>query len=114
MKTIIIAAVLISLIPTVALAQRDHDRGDHRYQHQEYRKEYRNHRSNRINGWHVLAGAMIGGIVINEINKNNTIIESQPIMPMRRVLLCSDTIAYDYFGRAVIRKECRYDWVPLN
>ena len=103
-KLILIAALLI---PTIALA--DHDEWRHRQEH-----EYRG----GGDGWKWLGGAIIGGIIINQIDRDRYAPPPQYVQyppPMRRVLFCEDIPLFDVYGNVVrYQRQCHYELVPIQ
>jgi hypothetical protein len=107
MKKIILAAVIACMIPTMALADRDdHHRGGER-------REHREGRGGGFNPWPFVAGAIVGGIIVNESNRDDRYVERNPPR-QRRVLLCEDYVTYDIYNRPLVQRRCRYEWVSVD
>lgn len=80
MKKVILAVALACMLPAVAMA----DRGNH----------HREHRGGGFNPWPFVAGAVIGGIIVHEADRDR---ERQP-PPRRYITVCENIMLYDARG----------------
>ena len=88
MKKLLITLIACT-VPMTAMADRD------RFEHREHH--------GGVNPWPFVAGAVIGGIIVNEVNRDR---EYRP--PMRYVTICEDLALYDSYGRYVrTERQCR-------
>ena len=103
MKKIIVGLVVASMLTSsIALA---HDR--------EWREPpRREHRGGGVNPWPFIAGAVVGGIIVNEVISDR---EEYRRPPMRYVNVCENIELYDQYGRYVrTERRCRRELVPVE
>lgn len=103
MKKILVATILALSIPGLAFADRgEHHREPPRYEH---------HRGG-VNPWPFIAGAVVGGIIVNEVSRDR-VEEYRP--PMRYITVCENIELYDVNGYYVkTERQCRRELVPVN
>jgi hypothetical protein len=115
MKTIIVlAAALITAIPTIASA-------DGRRGHPPDRYSDRYDRGSRTNPWPFIAGAIVGGIIIHEVaeaNQPRVVTSDAPVLVngvwMQRTYSCVQEIVTNYRGDQSIVNRCNYVYVPVQ
>lgn len=94
MKKLFSILILAICLPAVAL-------GDGRH-HERHRDE------GGRNPWPFIAGAVLGGVIVNEYSRGNRYEEPRPA---RRIQLCEDFISYDVYNRPIVERRCHYEWV---
>lgn len=118
MKKFIVTSIMALAIPGIALAE-------HPYLdvHSGYVRPYnppapvrpvRDSRSEGSNPWPFIAGAIIGGIVVNEINRDRDDREYRPYPPRQRyITVCENIPLYDVYGYYVrTERRCHQELVP--
>lgn len=100
MKKIIVGLVVASMLAS-SIAE-GHDRG--------WREPpRREHNGGGVNPWPFIAGAVVGGIIVNEVVRDRE--EYRP--PQRYVTVCEDIMLYDSSGRYIkTERHCRQELVP--
>lgn len=99
MKKIIVGLVVASMLATSIADAHDRDwREPPRREH---------HGGGGVNPWPFIAGAVVGGIIVNEV------VREQPRPPQRYVTVCEDIMLYDSSGRYIkTERHCRQELVP--
>lgn len=80
-----------------------------------YNYDYRRDRPKKHNddiAWAV-GGMIVGAIIMDQINKNKEPKYSQPLPPpqKRKVVTCSDEVAYDQAGNPYVKRQCYESWM---
>jgi len=102
MKKVIVGLVVASLFSSNVFA-------DHRYEppmrYDGYRDYGYGHRGGGVNPWPFIAGAVVGGIIVNEANR------SRDVAP-RYITVCRDIALFDSSGNFVkTDRICRQEYV---
>ena len=111
---IAIVASAITLVPSVSMADGGrHWRAPERFEREE-------HRGRGFNPWPFVAGAVVGGIIVNEYNKPRVITSKQPEPPvlvngvwMQRTYQCTQTIVADRYGNENVVNTCNWIYIPV-
>lgn len=120
MKKFILGTVIALSILVAPPVMADHD--DYRHG-----GDY-GHRGGGGDGWKWLGGAIIGGMIVDQIDRNRYApppIYVQPPYgaypppyaappPMRRVMRCANFVVTDQWGNEFIQQRCYYELVPLQ
>ena len=114
---IVIAAALITAIPTIASADGRHWREPDRY-----RDHY--DRGSRINPWPFIAGAVVGGIIVHAAEASEPRVVSSTSTPeapvlvngvwMQRTYRCTQEIVVDNRGDERLMQRCNYVYLPVQ
>lgn len=115
MKTIITLTAILALVaPTIASADgrhwREPDRYSDRYDH-----------GHRTNPWPFIAGAVVGGILVNAARANEPRVVypagEAPVLVngvwMQRTYRCVQEIVVDYRGDERLMQRCNYVYVQV-
>ena len=102
-KVLLLSALLgLSLINTAFAEEHRHFYGEHR--------GWAPHHGGWWGPFDVLAGVVIGGVIMHEIDVN-----AAPPAGYTRTVVCNQVmIGVDLYNRPVYQQQCHVEWVPLN
>ena len=106
MKKIIVGLVVASMLAS-SIAEA-HDRGWREPPHREHRG------GGGVNPWPFIAGAVVGGIIVNEVVRDREVVrEREYNPPVRYVTICENIPLYDSEGRYIkTDRYCHQELVP--
>ena len=102
-KVLLLSALLgLSLINTAFAEEHRHFYGEHR--------GWAPHHGGWWGPFDVLAGVVIGGVIMHEIDVN-----AEPPVGYTRTVVCNQVmIGVDYYNRPVYQQQCHVEWVPVQ